>query len=158
MSEREVLLTAEGVAELEAQLDYLKTVRRPEISEQIKEARAFGDISENAEYDEAKNEQAKIEGEIAKLEKKLRTARIIDDNSISTDVVGIGSVVKLLDAEYNEEVEYCIVGSAEADPARRKISSESPVGMALMGASKGDTVDVMTPGGLLQLKIIEIGK
>jgi transcription elongation factor GreA len=158
MANKEVILTPEGVAKLEKKLEHLKTVRRREIAERIKQAIAFGDISENAEYDEAKNEQAFIEGEIITLENMLRVARVIDEEDISTDVVNIGATVRVLDMEFNEELEYIIVGSAEADPAHSKISNESPVGRALIGKSIGDVVEVAVPDGVIEFKILDIRK
>lgn len=158
MANKEVILTPEGVAKLEKKLEHLKTVRRREIAERIKQAIAFGDISENAEYDEAKNEQAFIEGEIITLENMLRVARVIDEEDISTDVVNIGATVRVLDMEFDEELEYIIVGSAEADPAHSKISNESPVGRALIGKSIGDVVEVAVPDGVIEFKILDIRK
>lgn len=158
MVERDVFLTMEGLKKLEDELDELKTVRRKEIAERIKEALAFGDISENAEYDEAKNEQAQLEERIAKLEALLRNAKIIDEEDISTDNVSIGSRVKVKDLEYNEEIEYTIVGSAEADPYEGKISNESPVGKALIGGKSGDTVEVKVPDGIIKYEILEIAR
>ncbi len=158
MANKEVILTPEGVAKLEKKLEHLKTVRRREIAERIKQAIAFGDISENAEYDEAKNEQAFIEGEIITLENMLRVARVIDEEDISTDVVNIGATVRVLDMEFNEELEYIIVGSAEADPAHSKISNESPVGRAFIGKSIGDVVEVAVPDGVIEFKILDIRK
>lgn len=158
MAERDVFLTMEGLKKLEDELDELKTVRRKEIAERIKEALAFGDISENAEYDEAKNEQAQLEERIAKLEALLRNAKIIDEEDISTDNVSIGSRVKVKDLEYDEEIEYTIVGSAEADPYEGKISNESPVGKALIGGKLGDTVEVKVPDGIIKYKILEIAR
>lgn len=155
---KEVILTVEGVTELEAKLEHLKTVKRLEIAEQIKLARAFGDISENAEYDEAKNEQARIEGEIANIEKMLRSAKVIDGDSVTTDIVGFGSTVKVMDADTKEEMEYTIVGAAEADPGKHRISNESPVGKALLGNKKGKSVQVNVPGGVIKLKIVSISK
>lgn len=152
------ILTSEGVAQLEEKLEYLKTVRRAEISQKIKEARAFGDISENAEYDEAKTEQARIEGEILELEKKLRNASVIDTDEIDTSVVSIGSLVKIKDMGNKETLEYTIVGSTEASPAKGRISNESPVGATLLGHKKGETVEVNTPGGTSKYKILEITK
>lgn len=149
-------ITLAGLKEIEEKLEYLKTVRRQEISQQIKEARAFGDLSENAEYDEAKNEQARIEGEIANLEKMLKTAEIVSEDDMNSDTVNIGSKVKLLDVEFNEEDEYMIVGSAETNVALNKISNESPVGMALMGKKKDEVVNVETPSGVIQYKILDI--
>lgn len=156
MADRDVFLTAEGLKKLENELDELKTVRRKEIAERIKQALAFGDISENSEYDEAKNEQAQLEERIAKLEMVLRNAKLIDDEEISTDVVSIGSRVVVNDLEYDEEMEYTIVGSAEANPFEGKISNESPVGSALLGKRKGDIVEVQVPDGVIKYKIITI--
>ncbi len=156
MVEKEILLTPEGLKKLEDELDCLKTEKRKEIAERIKEAIAFGDITENAEYDEAKNEQAKIETRIAKLEATLRKAKIIDEDEISVDVVNIGATVKVKDIEFDEIVEYTIVGSAEADPYDLKISNESPVGKALLGREAGDIVDVQVPDGVTKYKILEI--
>lgn len=151
-----VVLTTKGVRELEEKLDYLKTVRRQEIAEEIKQARAFGDLSENAEYDEAKNEQARIEGEIVTIEKMLRNATIVDEEEVDVQKVNIGAVVRVLDKTYGEEEEYQIVGSAEADLAKNKISNESPVGMALLGKKIGATVKVTAPGGVTRYKILDI--
>jgi len=125
---KEVVLTYEGLQKLEQELENLKTVKRREVAERIKQALSFGDISENSEYDEAKNEQAYIEGRIFQLENMLKNAKVIDEEDIQTDVVSIGSKVKVLDMEFDEEVEYYIVGSTEADPSQYKISNESPVG------------------------------
>ena len=151
-----VVLTHQGVKELEEKLEYLKTVRRLEIAEEIKVARAFGDLSENAEYDEAKNEQAKIEGEIVMLEKMLRNATVVDQNDVDVQRVNVGTTVKVYDKECDEEVEYKIVGSAEADVNSGKISNESPVGRALLGKKVGNTVKVDAPGGIVRLKILDI--
>ncbi|HZJ57882.1 MAG TPA: transcription elongation factor GreA [Clostridia bacterium] len=158
MVNKETLLTPEGVTKLEQELNFLKTVRRRQIAERIKQAIAFGDLSENSEYDEVKNEQAFIEGRIVTLENMLRNARIIDDEDISTDVVSIGSTVKILDIEFDEVMEYTIVGSAEADPGQNKISNESPVGRALIGQQVNSIVDVSVPDGIIKLKILEIKK
>ncbi len=158
MTNRETVLTPEGVAKLEQELHHLKAVRRREVAERIKQAIAFGDISENSEYDEAKNEQAFIEGRIVTLENMLKNAKIIDSEDISTDVVSIGSTVKLLDVEFDDVIEYTIVGSAEANPAKNKISNESPVGRALIGKAKGEDVDVAVPDGVIKFKILEINK
>lgn len=152
----DVVLTTKGVRELEERLEYLKTVRRLEIAEEIKQARAFGDLSENAEYDEAKNEQARIEGEIVTLEKMLRNASIVDEEEVDVQKVNVGAVVKVLDKDYNEEEEYQIVGSAEADLSKNKISNESPVGKALLGKKIGATVKVETPGVVVKYKILDI--
>lgn len=158
MSGREVILTLEGIAEIEKKLEELKTVKRQEVAEQIKVARSFGDISENAEYDEAKNEQARIEGEIFQLENMLRVAKVIDDDAIDVRFVGIGTTVTVCDVKTKEESKYTIVGSTEANPAQLKISNESPVGNALLGRQIKDVVDVVTPGGTVQLKILEINR
>ena len=158
MAGKEVVLTYEGLKRLEDELEVLKTVKRKEIAERIKQALSFGDISENSEYDEAKNEQAHIEGRIAQLEAMLRHARIIDEDEVSTEKVTLGSRVRLHDIEYDEELEYLIVGSTEADPGRQRISNESPVGSALMGKRIGDTVDVAVPDGLIKFKILSINK
>lgn len=158
MAEKDVFLTQEGLKKLEEELDRLKTVRRREVAERIKQALAFGDISENSEYDEAKNEQAQLEERIAKLEAMLRNAKLIDDDEISTDIVTMGSKVVVKDLEFDEEMEYTIVGSAEADPFNGKISNESPVGSALLGKKKGDIVEVQVPDGIIKYKIISITK
>lgn len=158
MSDNQVMLTEDGLKEKQQKLEFLKTVRRAEISEQIKEARAFGDLSENAEYDEAKNEQARVETEIAQLEKLLRNAVIIDNSSVDHSTVNIGTYVRILDEEMGEEEEYLIVGSVEADADKRRLSNESPVGNALMGKKKGETATVTTPTGTITLKIIDIHK
>jgi transcription elongation factor GreA len=156
MAERDVFLTLEGLKKLEKELDELKTVKRREIAERIKQALAFGDISENSEYDQAKNEQGQLEERIAKLEMILRNAKLIDDEDISTDIVSIGSKVIVKDLEYDEEMEYTIVGSAEADPYEGKISNESPVGRALLGRKKEEIVEVHVPDGLIKYQILSI--
>ncbi|NMB27824.1 MAG: transcription elongation factor GreA [Tissierellia bacterium] len=156
MAERDVFLTLEGLRKLESELDELKTIKRKEVAEKIKQALAFGDISENSEYDQAKNEQAQLEERIAKLEAILRNARLIDEDEISTDVVSIGSKVIVKDLEYDEEMEYTIVGSAEADPYEGKISNESPVGSALLGKTKKEIVEVHVPDGLIKYQILSI--
>jgi len=158
MAAKETLLTNEGIHKLEAKLEHLKGVKRLEVAERIKQALSFGDIKENSEYDEAKNEQAFLEGEIVALETMLRTAKVIDESQISTKEVGVGVKAKLLDIEFNEEVEYMIVGSAEADPSRGYISNESPVGRALLGQKVGDMVEASTPGGPVQYKVLEISR
>jgi transcription elongation factor GreA len=158
MSNNQVILTEEGLKEKQEKLDYLKTVKRAEISEQIKEARAFGDLSENAEYDEAKNEQARVETEISQLEKLLRNAVILDGNSIDSSAVNIGAHVRILDMEFSEEEEYLIVDSVEADTDRKRLSNESPVGSALMGKKVGDIATVTTPTGTINFKILNIHK
>lgn len=158
MANKEVLLTQEGLKKLEEELHYLKTVKRREIAKRIKQAIDFGDISENSEYDEAKNEQAFIESRIATLEEKLRNVKLIDDNDISTDHINVGCKVKLEDVETGDISEYTIVGSAEADPLEFKLSNESPVGKALIGRKKGEIVDVKAPAGILRYKILDISK
>jgi len=158
MAEKEVLLTPDGLSKLEKELDHLKTVRRREVAARIKQALEFGDISENSEYDDAKNEQAFIEGRIATLEKMLRNARVIDHEEIGTDVVTIGCKVRLKDLDYGDEFEYTLVGSAEADPAAARISNESPVGRAIMGQKVGDVVEVQAPAGTLRYQIISISR
>jgi transcription elongation factor GreA len=156
MTEKEVLLTPEGLQKLEDELEHLKSVKRREVAERIKLAISYGDISENSEYEDAKNEQAFVEGRIMTLEKMLRNARIIHDDDVDTNLVSIGSTVVLKDVELNEEVEYTIVGSAEADPASNKISNESPVGRALLGKSIGSFVDVAVPAGTIRFQILDI--
>lgn len=156
MAEKQTILTLEGLKKLEQKLDYLKSVRRREVAERIKQAIEFGDISENSEYEDAKNEQAFIEGEILTLEKALRNAQVIDEGEISTDVVTIGATVLLKDLEFSDELEYTIVGSAEADPAEFKISNESPVGSAILGQKVGSVVEVNVPAGMLKYEILDI--
>lgn len=156
MVDKEIVLTKQGLKKVEDELDDLKAVKRKEVAEKIKQALAFGDISENSEYDEAKNEQAQLEERIAKLETILRKARVVDESDISKDKVSIGSTVKVMDLEFDEEVEYTIVGSAEADPYELKISNESPVGRALIGSKVGELVEVLIPDGVTKYKILEI--
>ncbi|AUG58930.1 transcription elongation factor GreA [Acetivibrio saccincola] len=158
MINKEVVLTFEGLKKLEQELEYLKTVKRREVAERIKQALSFGDISENSEYDEAKNEQAQVEGRIVQLEGMLKRAKVIDEDDIKTDVVSIGSKVSIYDMEYDEEVEYYIVGSTEADPSKYKISNESPVGKALIGKAKDEIVEVQVPDGVIKYKILDIRK
>ncbi len=158
MSNKEVLLTKDGYYELQERLEYLKTGKRHEIAEKIKTAREFGDLSENAEYEEAKNEQAFMEGEIVELEYKLKNARIIDEKKTPKGVVAVGSKVKVLDEETNDEYEYTIVGSDEADIEAKRISNESAVGKALIGSKAGNSVTVAAPGGEYTLKILQISK
>lgn len=155
---KEILMTAEGLKKLEDELEELKVVRRKEVAEKIKQALAFGDLSENSEYDEAKNEQAQVEARIVQIEGTLKIARVVDDSEISTDTVGIGTRVKLLDVEFEDEEEYSIVGSSEADPSQNRLSYESPVGKALMGKKAGDIVEVDAPAGKIQFKILEISR
>ena len=154
---RETLLTSEGLEELKAKIEYLRTDRRREVAERIKEAREFGDIAENSEYDDAKNEQAMLEKQIADLEEKLRNARVIDEKAVDTDVVNIGVTVHVKDQKTDKSVKYRLVGSAEADPRENKLSNESPVGKALLGHKRGDIVSVPVPRGpARKLKITKI--
>ena len=153
---KEVILTREGYEKLQSEIEFLQTEKRREIAERIRIAREFGDIAENAEYDDAKNEQAMLEHRIATLEERLLEARVVAEDEVSTDVVSIGSTVRLKDIEANQTVEYHIVGSAEVNPAERKLSNESPVGRAIMGHKKGETVEVAAPRGTLKFKILEI--
>ena len=155
---KEILLTEEGYKKMEAELEKLKTETRAEIAERIKVALGFGDLSENAEYDEAKNAQAENEDKIAELEAKLRFAKIIDDSEIDTKKVQVGNTVKVLDMEFDEEVEYTIVGTTEADITQNKISNESPIGSALLGAKKNQIVEVQVPAGVSKYKILSITK
>jgi transcription elongation factor GreA len=154
---KDVILTPEGYKRLKGELDRLRTEKRREIAERIAAARAFGEIAENAEYDDAKNEQMMLEHRIAQLDERLANARVINPKEIDTSVVSVGSLVRLRDVDAKETVEYFIVGSAEANPAERKLSNESPVGKAIMGRKKGETVEVATPrGSKLKFKIMEI--
>ncbi|MGG1313986.1 MULTISPECIES: transcription elongation factor GreA [Cohnella] len=158
MAEKEVLLTPDGLKKLEEELENLKSVKRREVAERIKVAIGYGDISENSEYEDAKNEQAFIEGRIITLEKMLRNARIINNDEIDVDTVGIGSTVVVEDLEFGDTLEYTIVGTAESDPLQNKISNESPVGKAILGRKKGETVEVNVPAGIISYKIVEIKK
>ena len=153
---KEVILTPEGYEKLKVEIDTLSTEKRREVADRIRVAREFGDIAENAEYDDAKNEQALLEHRIATLEERLRNARVIEKKDIAKDVVSVGSKVRLRDLDAKQTVEYRIVGSAEADPAENKLSNESPVGKAIIGKKKGETVEVATPRGSLKYKIIDI--
>jgi transcription elongation factor GreA len=154
---KEVILTPEGYKKLKQEIEHLSTERRREVAERIRIARQFGDIAENAEYDDAKNDQMLLEHRIARLEEQLRNARVIEKKEISTDVVSVGSTVRLRDVDAKQTVEYYIVGSAEANPSENKLSNESPVGRAIMGHKKGETVEVTTPrGARLKYKILEI--
>ena len=158
MDEKEVILTQEGFDNIEKELEYLRTEKRAEIAERIKVALGFGDLSENSEYDEAKNAQAENEAKIAELENKVRYAKIIDEKDIDTKTVQIGNTVTLYDVEFDEEVEYTIVGSTEVNLEENKISNESPIGSALLGAKKGQEVDVEAPAGIIKYKILSIKK
>jgi transcription elongation factor GreA len=153
--QKDVILTPEGLEKLKQEIEHLSVTRRREVAERIKEAREFGDISENSEYDDAKNEQAMLESRIAQLEDKLRSAQVINASELDTNVVRVGSVVAGKD-DRNKAFEYTIVGSTEADPANRRLSNESPVGKALIGTKKGDTVAVPTPKGERRLTISKI--
>jgi transcription elongation factor GreA len=154
---KDVILTPEGLQKLREELDLLSTAKRREVAERIKEAREFGDISENSEYDDAKNEQAMLESRIAQLQDKLRMATVIDSNELSTEVVQVGSVVHVKDEKTGKSVKYTIVGSAEANPEQSKLSNESPVGRALIGHKRGDVVAVQVPRGpARKLKITKI--
>jgi transcription elongation factor GreA len=158
MSEKQVILTHEGLKKLEEELEYLKSVKRREVAERIKVAIGYGDISENSEYEDAKNEQAFVEGRVMTLEKMLRNARIINSDEVDITTVSIGSIVTVQDLEFGETMEYSIVGTAESDPMANKISNESPVGKAILGKVKGTVVDVNVPAGIIQYKIVDIKK
>ena len=158
MEEKEVIMTQEGYDKLEEELEFLKTEKRTEIAERIKVALGFGDLSENSEYDEAKNAQASNEMKIAELENKIRYARVIDESEIDTKTVQIGNTIKILDMEFDEEVEYTIVGSTEVDLSLNRISNESPIGAALLGAKKGQVVEAQVPAGVAKYKILSIKK
>lgn len=158
MEEKEVILTQEGYDNLEKELNYLRTEKRTEIADRIKVALGFGDLSENSEYDEAKTAQAENEIKIVELENKLRYAKIIDEKEIDTETVQIGNTVKVLDIEFDEQIEYTIVGSTEVNLAENKISNESPLGMALIGAKKNHIVEVNAPAGVMKYKILAIKK
>lgn len=156
MTEKEVILTQEGYEKLEKEVEHLKTVKRKEVAERLKQAIDFGDISENSEYDDAKHEQAFIEGRIIEINKMLRSAKIIKNDDRKDGVVSVGSLVRLKDLEFDEVLEYTIVGSAEANALEDKISNESPVGSSLLGQSLGSIVDIEVPSGKIQLEILEV--
>lgn len=158
MPQKETILTYDGLKKLEEELEYLKTEKRREVAERIKVALGFGDLSENSEYDEAKNEQAQVEMRIIDLENKLRNVKVIDEDEIDTKTVQIGNTVQVLDVEFDEKVEYTIVGSTEVDLASNKISNESPIGKALLGKKKNDVVEVEAPAGVLSFKVLKITK
>lgn len=158
MEDKGVIVSKEGFEKLEKELDYLRTTKRAEIAEKIKVALGFGDLSENSEYDEAKNAQAENEGKIAELENKIRYAKIIDESEIDTKTVQVGNIVKVLDMEFDEKIEYTIVGSTEVNLAENKISNESPLGAALLGARKNHVVEVNAPAGIMKYKILSIKK
>jgi len=153
---KEVILTPEGYEKLKTEIEHLSSDKRREVADRIRVAREFGDISENAEYDDAKNEQAMLEHKIAQLEERLLNARLIETDDVDLSVVSIGAKVRLKDVDANQTVEYIIVGSAEANPAESKLSNESPVGKAIIGKKKGETVEVSAPRGSLKYKIMDI--
>ncbi|MGO4887371.1 transcription elongation factor GreA [Anaerobacillus sp. MEB173] len=155
-AEKKFYMTADGKAKLNEELEYLKTEKRKEVVERIKIARSFGDLSENSEYDSAKEEQAFVEGRISTLEKMIRNAVIIQDDETNTNTVAIGKAVKFIELPDGEEEEYTIVGSAEADPSQGKISNDSPMAQSLLGKSVGDQVSVQTPGGEMKVQILEV--
>lgn len=155
---KQTVLTDEGLKKLEEELNYLKSTKRKDIAEKIKTARGFGDLSENSEYDEAKNEQAIVEERIATLEALLKNVTIIDHDDLSTDAIALGTKVKVLDIEFNEEEVFSLVGSTEVDPTSGKISDESPIGKGLLGHKVDDIIDIETPGGVVQFKVLEIFK
>ena len=155
---KQTLLTDEGLKNYEQELEYLKTVKRKEVAEKIKVALSFGDLSENSEYDEAKNDQAMLEARIAQIESILKNAKIIDESELTNEHIHVGSKVRVHDCEFDEDAEYQIIGSDEADPFNGKLSDESPVGAALIGHKAGDTVVVETPEGEVKFIILEISK
>lgn len=155
---KEVLLTQEGYEKLEQELDYLRTTKRAEVAERIKISLGFGDLSENSEYDEAKTAQTENELKIADLENKIRYAKIIDESEIDTKTVQVGNIVKVYDMEFEEEETYTIVGSTEVDLSKNKISNESPIGAALLGAKKNQVIEVQAPAGVIKLKVLSITK
>jgi transcription elongation factor GreA len=157
VAEKEVLLSLEGLKQLEQELTHLRTVKRLEVAERIKQAREYGDISENSEYEDAKNEQAFIEGRILTLEKTLRNARLIDEPVRGSTAVRLGSSVRLRDLEFGDELSYVIVGTLEADPSANRISNESPVGQAILGKAVGAIVEVDAPAGMLRYEVLKIG-
>jgi transcription elongation factor GreA len=158
VSRKEVILTQEGLKQLQDELNHLSTVKREDVAERIKQAREFGDISENSEYDDAKNEQAMLEHRISTLQEKLRRARVIKDSEIDTDKVSIGSTITLRDLDKGDIRIYTVVGSAEADPSNGKLSNESPVGQAILGKRAGESVTVPVPAGSRRYEIVSIGK
>ena len=155
---KQTTVSSEGLKKLQEELEYLKTTKRKEVAEAIKVARAFGDLSENSEYDEAKNEQGAVEQRIAEIEAMLKNVKVINEHEIKTDAVNVGNRVRVYDETFEEEIAYTIVGSSETDPAEFKISDESPIGRALIGASLGEVVKAETPGGEISMKVLEISK
>ncbi|WP_440299700.1 transcription elongation factor GreA [Huintestinicola butyrica] len=158
MAVKKIRMSAEGLKDLEKQLEYLKNVRRAEVAQKLKEARSFGDLSENAEYDEAKNEQAILEAEIVDVEMKINNAEVVSDSDLSTDEIGVGSYVKLKDLELDEVMELQIVGSTEADPENNKISEDAPIGIAALKKKVGDILEVEAPIGIIRMEVLEISK
>lgn len=156
MSDREIILTQEGYNKLAEELRVLKGPRKMEVAERIKVAREFGDLSENSEYEEAKNEQALLEAKIAEMEATIRKAKVVADHEISTDEAGVGTQVTVHDYEFDEEITYSIVGATEVNVAENKISNESPLGKALMGKRKGEEFEVETPAGIAKYKLVDI--
>ena len=154
--DKDVILTRAGYEKLKATIEELETVKRREVADRIREAREFGDISENSEYDDAKNEQALLEARIARLKEQLRAARVVDTDDVTTDVVSVGTKVRVEYVDEGDRVEYEIVGSAEADPSQNRLSNESPVGRAVLGHKKGEVVEVAAPAGAIKLKIVSI--
>ena len=155
---QEIKMSAAGLKAMQEELEYLKTVRRKELAEEIKEARSHGDLSENSEYDEAKNDQAMVEARIADIESMLKNVKIIDQDELTTELIHIGSKVQVKDVEFDEVCTYQIVGSSEADPSNGRISDESPVGKGLLGHKVGETVEIETPAGVMQYEILGISK
>ncbi len=155
---KKIRMSASGLDDLKQQLEYLKNVRRAEVAQKLKEARSFGDLSENAEYDEAKNEQAILEAEIADVEMKINNAEVVSDEDLSTDEIGVGSIVKLKDLEFDEILELQIVGSTEADPENNKISEDAPIGIAALKKKVGDILEVEAPMGIIKMEVLEISK
>ncbi len=152
----DLVITSQGKKELEERLRYLKVERRPIVADHIKTAREFGDLSENSEYDAAKKEQTQLESEIFNIENTLKNAKVVDSNNLSTDSIQVGNTITLYDLEFDEELEYKIVGSIESNPDKGYVSNESPMGKALIGKKKGDVVDIETPGGTIQMKVLKI--
>lgn len=156
--EKQTILTKEGLQNLEEELEYLKVTKRKEVSERIKKALAFGDLSENSEYDEAKNDQALVETRILEIENIIKTAKVVDDKDVNTNSIFVGCKVSVRDLDNQKDFEYKIVGSSEADPVQGKISSDSPIGSELLRKRKGDRVKVHTPGGIRNFEILKIFK
>ena len=155
-AEKKTVLTQEGYKKLEAELEYYTSVRRNEIADQIAVARGFGDLSENAEYDEAKNEQSRIEAKIVEMENTLRNCVVVGDDELNTETVGVGNTVKVKNLDLKKEQTFIIVGANESNPKEMKISNESPIGQGLLGAKVGHTVSIETPGGVIKMKVLEI--